>query len=204
MKQGPTRHELGTLVVITNDALQNIVNGNGSIKVHPSDEFVAKAREIHRRRLVGEVTRLWEPCYEVNVTFSDGQILQMKDHWIEPAGPDAKSRELPPAEKVEVPPAAPVRPMPRWSTDQRLRTAREITFEDYRGLGKLVVPKGTRVTATTALGKTDGSYFFVADLRFIPESMTKHDATYYGIRIEAADVEPIVFAVPEASDSPSP
>jgi hypothetical protein len=34
--------------------------------------------EIH-----GTVTQKFPPGYEVNVTFDDGTILQVKDHWIE-------------------------------------------------------------------------------------------------------------------------
>jgi hypothetical protein len=33
----------------------------------------------------GTVTRKFPPGYEVNVTFDDGTILQVKDHWIESA-----------------------------------------------------------------------------------------------------------------------
>lgn len=211
MKSGPTHHELGTKVVITDDALQNIVNGNRSIHAIPSDSYVAKARELHRRRLVGEVTRQFLPGYEVNVTFSDGQTLQMKDHWFEVAGPDAKSFELPPSPVTQDTDAFAKSlggtPIKKWDPKNYalgLRTSREITIENYRELGKVVVPKGTRVTADTARGGTDGSWFFVSDLRFLPESLAKHDATYYGIRVEAADVEPIVYPVPELTDSPSP
>lgn len=207
MKQGPVHRDLGTKVLITDESLQNIVNGNRGIHANPSDAFVEKARDIHAKGLLGEVTRQFLPDYEVNVTFVDGQTLQMKDNWIEPAfdamvagrarlvttqtARDFQTHE--PIEGVQF-----GKPIKQWGNSKiGLHTAREITIEDYRGLGKVVVPKGTRVTLKTAMGNTDGSWFFIDDLRFLPESMAKHDATFYGIRVEVNDVEPIVSAVPE-------
>jgi hypothetical protein len=83
---GPVRRALGTKVMITDKTLEHIENANRSIHAFPSESWVAKAREIHAAKLVGEVSRLFPPGYEVNVTFSDGTILQMKDYWIETVG----------------------------------------------------------------------------------------------------------------------
>lgn len=79
----PVRRALGTKVVITDKTMQAIENSHRSINAFPSNSYMEKAREVHAKKLVGEVTHLFPPGYEVNVTFSNGTILQMKDHWIE-------------------------------------------------------------------------------------------------------------------------
>jgi len=65
-------------------------------------------------------------------------------------------------------------------------TNADYTIENYRGNGKIIVPKGTRLTNKTACG-IDEKYHFVDDLSFMPGNSTtncaKHDATYYGIDV---------------------
>ncbi len=58
---GPVRRALGTKVQITEKTLQAIHNGNRSIHHFPSDSYLAKARELCERQLVGEVTQLFPP-----------------------------------------------------------------------------------------------------------------------------------------------
>jgi hypothetical protein len=60
------------------------------------------------------------------------------------------------------------------------RTKREITIEDFRGLGKLVLPEGTHVMVN---GKADGASIFV-------DAYLRPDAVFYGVRIDADAVEP--------------
>lgn len=68
---------------------------------------------------------------------------------------------------------------------------------DFKGYGKITVPKGTRVTSQTACG-VDPNYNFVADLSWIPlhDNGCKqfgliHDATYYGINIDKKYIEEV-------------
>lgn len=62
----------------------------------------------------------------------------------------------------------------------RRLTKREITIENFRGLGKLVLPKGTPVTVNTEAG---GS--ILVDAYLTPE------AVFYGVRLDVDDVEPV-------------
>lgn len=78
----PVHHPVGTIVTITKETFQHIWNGNRSILCHPSDSFVEKCRNLIGKR--GEVTRQFLPGYEINVTFENGEILHMKDHWVSP------------------------------------------------------------------------------------------------------------------------
>lgn len=211
MKVGPSHHELGKNVVITDDALRNIENSHRSIHAFPNNDYMVKVREIHRRRLVGEVTHQWLPGYEVNVKFSDGQVLQMKDNWLELAGPDAKQHEFPPQPKITMAPdpwdakkaaqamgGSVIKKWDSQATAQGLRTKREITIENFRNMGKLIVPKGTRVIINTEVSQTDGTWILV-------DAFVRHDAVFCGIRLEVDDIEPIASspAFP-LDDSPSP
>lgn len=67
-------------------------------------------------------------------------------------------------------------------------TARDVVISDWRGHGKLTVPKGTKVSNRTAIEPTDGSWFFVDEFGFI-DPWLKHDAVHYGIQVKAEDVE---------------
>lgn len=65
----------------------------------------------------------------------------------------------------------------------RRLTKREITIENFRGLGKLVLPKGTSVTVNTEAGTSDHGSILV-DAYLTPE------AVFYGVRLDVDDVEP--------------
>lgn len=63
------------------------------------------------------------------------------------------------------------------------RTQREITIEDFRGLGMLTLPKGTLVIIRDDLGTPEDGDVLV-DAYVLP------DAVFYGVRLEIADLEP--------------
>jgi hypothetical protein len=53
------RHALGTKVQITDASFQHFVNGNRGIHHFPDDSYLAIARDLHAKQLVGEVTLLF-------------------------------------------------------------------------------------------------------------------------------------------------
>lgn len=66
-----------------------------------------------------------------------------------------------------------------------MKTKREITM-DFRDHGPITIPKGTRVSPAG-----DGEFFAENFGTYLPKnSIQMHDATYYGIRIKADEVEP--------------
>lgn len=66
-----------------------------------------------------------------------------------------------------------------------MKTKREIVLENWRGHGRLVVPKGQPVTPTT-----HNECFVECFVNlFHKNSIQYHDATYYGIRVPAEDCE---------------
>lgn len=77
----PRRYALGDRVVITRASLQRIADGHQSIHAYPCDRYLAVATGLLGK--AGIVTRLFPPGYEVNVTWGE-EILQVKDHWVEP------------------------------------------------------------------------------------------------------------------------
>jgi len=80
-----TEWNVNDRVVITETSWLNIRNGNRSIHCYPCDSYVTTAYRLMTNQTSGTVTRKFPPGYEVNVTFDDGTILQVKDHWIESA-----------------------------------------------------------------------------------------------------------------------
>lgn len=74
-----------------------------------------------------------------------------------------------------------------------MKTKHEITLGDWRGYGPLTIPAGTRVSAVIRENRFPGELpqCFVEDFGklFPAASMQFHDATYYGIRVNAADCE---------------
>ena len=64
----------------------------------------------------------------------------------------------------------------------RRLTKREITIENFRGLGKLL-PKGTSVTVNTEAGTSDHGSLLV-DAYLTPS------AVFYGVRLAVDDLEP--------------
>lgn len=81
---GPiTIWDINDRVRISKETWLNIRNGNRSIHAYPCDSFVNLCYRLMKDEVKGTVTRKFPPGYEVNVTFDDGTILQVKDHWIE-------------------------------------------------------------------------------------------------------------------------
>lgn len=66
-----------------------------------------------------------------------------------------------------------------------MKTNKEIRFENWRGHGPLIVPQGQPVSPTSH------NQYFVESFGnlFDKNSMQYHDATHYGIRVNAEDVE---------------
>jgi hypothetical protein len=63
------------------------------------------------------------------------------------------------------------------------RTRREIVIEDFHGLGKVVIPKGTWVRVRAEGGNTEGTSILV-------DACVRGESTFYGVRIDANDIEP--------------
>lgn len=81
---GPiTIWDLNDRVRITKEAWLTILASNRSILCYPSDSYVNLCYRLMKNEIHGTVTMKFPPGYEVNVTFDDGTILQVKDHWIE-------------------------------------------------------------------------------------------------------------------------
>ena len=74
-----TDWKIGDKVKITKESWLNIRNGNRSIYAYPCDSYVNIAYGLMKNETPGVVTMKFQPGYEVNVTFSDGTILQVKD-----------------------------------------------------------------------------------------------------------------------------
>lgn len=81
---GPRRYAVGEKVAITEATLATMHNSNRSCVTpnYPSDDFIAKARAC--LGVVGEVTHVFAPGYEVTARFGE-QSFHMKDNWIKPA-----------------------------------------------------------------------------------------------------------------------
>lgn len=77
----PIHIPVGTSVQVTLKTLEIIKNGNRSIHAFPCDSFVSKISCYIGRP--AKVERQFLPGYEVNIQFDDGQIFQVKDHWVE-------------------------------------------------------------------------------------------------------------------------
>ena len=78
----PIRYTVGQQVYVSKQNFTNVHNSNRSIHAYPSDRFVAIVRELMESGIAGTVERLFLPGYEVNVKFSNGVVLQLKDNWI--------------------------------------------------------------------------------------------------------------------------
>ncbi|AOG03435.1 hypothetical protein [Bosea sp. RAC05] len=89
---------VGDGVIITDAALQNIRASNRNrtaMRAYTSDSFLAIAEDLHARQVVGVVTHIFPPGYEVSVDFA-GQGLHAKHHFIERATLDPR----PPRERL--------------------------------------------------------------------------------------------------------
>jgi hypothetical protein len=89
----PVRYAVGQRVEITKDNWQTIRNNSRSIHAYPDDNYVNIVYGLMKNNTVGTVTRNFLPGYEFNVTFDNGQVLQMKDHWVTPL-PDYDAVDL--------------------------------------------------------------------------------------------------------------
>lgn len=78
-----TEWNLNDRVRISKESWLNIRNGNRSIHCYPCDSYVNTAYGLMKNEIHGTVTMKFPPGYEVNVTFDNGTVLQVKDHWIE-------------------------------------------------------------------------------------------------------------------------
>ncbi len=78
-----TEWNLNDRVRISKATWLNIRNGNRSILHYPCDSYVDTAYGLMKNEIHGTVTMKFPPGFEVNVTFDNGTILQVKDHWIE-------------------------------------------------------------------------------------------------------------------------
>ena len=85
LDHGITRWEVGDRAKVTKRSWEFIRNGNRSILHFPDERFVTIAYVLMKNETAGTVTERFDPGFEVNVTFDDGTILQVKDHWIDPA-----------------------------------------------------------------------------------------------------------------------
>jgi len=77
--------EIGDRVKITKKSLKNIVNGNKSIVVYPSDIYVVSAIKLEAESVSGTITHRFPPGYEATVEFDNGRILHIKDNYVESA-----------------------------------------------------------------------------------------------------------------------
>jgi hypothetical protein len=77
-----TNWNVGDRVKISKESWLNIRNSSRSILAYPDDHYTHLAYDLMCYQVQGTVTMKFPPGYEVNVTFDDGLILQVKDHWI--------------------------------------------------------------------------------------------------------------------------
>ena len=76
------------------------------------------------------------------------------------------------------------------------KTKQDFIIENYMHYGKIVIPKGTRITHNTARG-IDLSYNFVKDLTWIKRdyptisNILKHDFTYYNYNLPSELIEKV-------------
>lgn len=77
-----TEWNINDRVRISKETWLYILASNRSIHSYPCDSYVNIAYRLMKNETHGTVTMKFPPGYEVNVTFDDGTILQVKDHWI--------------------------------------------------------------------------------------------------------------------------
>ena len=82
-----TKWPLNNRVRISKTCWEYIRNRNRSTAI-PSDSFVTLTYGLMKNCIIGTITMTFPPDFEVNVTFDNGVILQMQDHWIEQATED--------------------------------------------------------------------------------------------------------------------
>ena len=77
----PIHRPVGTPVILSRKSFGVLVNGNKSIKVYPSSDYVAKIEKYIGQPAV--VTDDFSPSYERTIRFDDGQHFHVKDNWVE-------------------------------------------------------------------------------------------------------------------------
>lgn len=82
LEHGITDWSINDRVVIDKGNWHSIRNSNRSIHAYPDDNYVNIAYGLMKHQIHGTVTEKFPPGYEVNVTFDNGTILQVKDNWI--------------------------------------------------------------------------------------------------------------------------
>jgi len=80
----PVRYSVGQRVEITDQNFETVHNSSRSIHHYPNDHYVNIVHGLMSNKIQGTVTRNFLPGYEFNVEFDNGQVLQMKDHWVTP------------------------------------------------------------------------------------------------------------------------
>lgn len=88
MSNSPTRYNVGDRVVITDACIERMKNSHRSCVTagYPTHSFINKAMDC--KGIVGEVTHIFPPGYDVAAQFSRGegaQAFHMKNNWIERA-----------------------------------------------------------------------------------------------------------------------
>lgn len=79
-----TNYSVGQRIILTKDNWLTIRHSNRSIHAYPDDNYVNIVYQLMTNSVAGTVTKRFTPGYEFNVTFDNGQVLQMKDHWVTP------------------------------------------------------------------------------------------------------------------------
>lgn len=74
-----TRFEVGDKVILTEDNLKTIKNGNRSILCYPSDSYIKKIEKYLGKS--GVITHTFKPGYEVTVRFNE-ESFHAKDNYI--------------------------------------------------------------------------------------------------------------------------
>ncbi len=74
--------KVGDKVVVTENSLETMKNGNRSINVYPSDSYLKNIKRVFEKKEVGEVTNRFDPGYEMTVKFPSGSF-HMKDNYVE-------------------------------------------------------------------------------------------------------------------------
>lgn len=77
-----TNWQVGQRVRISKESWLNIRNSNRSVHCYPCDSYVNIAYGLMKNETLGTVSMKFPPGYEVNVTFDNDTVLQVKDHWI--------------------------------------------------------------------------------------------------------------------------
>ena len=67
-------------ITVTKENLKAVMDGNRSIKVYPSDSYVAKYKKYLNKK--GKITHIFSNGYEATVEFEDGQAFHVKSNFV--------------------------------------------------------------------------------------------------------------------------